>query len=637
MNLVVNAYPDTGLGVLPDLDLELSLHVPTEAPIWHSIVGSARLAQGFSTKRGRDKESDRFKTGDAVWTLDNRDRKYDPLHTTSPLYGHIKPNRRVRMLARYNSITYVVFDGYVDGFEQHYDPPREATAVVKAGDGQKILAQADLPDSFYDLVVANDKPDHWFKLSEPVGATLGIDSGTGASWAGVHVNGVTLGATGIIPYGGSATAATYDGTNDYSQFSGDIASSGTTFSTEIWFSIADESAGTYYLQAAVASISPLHFVNLSVDSTGGSEGKLVMTVYKSGASVGSTTSTARVDDSQPHHAVVSSTSLTSVSLYLDGALVGTVSEATAVTAVNPFSIVIGTYWKGTAQSLSFWDGRALSATEALAHYNAGDSALSGEATGTRASRYLDALPWPSGDRDIDTGSSTVGSFDLNGNSTLDGLGELDDTEQGQSYMGLDAAMSSDHTFKYVRRARHSKFTAARTNTSQVTFTSSMYADVLIDYDEQGIYNEAVVTRRDGSPQTAKDVDSQGEYFKRTYTKSTIDASDTQAFDHATYVVNRRSDPQFRIVGLVIKPQRSASTLWPQVLGREIGDRITVQLTPQQVGTQISREAVIEGVEHSMKSGEWTTVWRLSEADTTIPWILDDTTYSVLDSTTILAF
>lgn len=662
MYLTKDHFPNTGLGSLPELDIELSLQVPSQAPIWRSVVSDARLATGFNTKRGRSRELDQFVAGTLDLELDNRDRGFDPEHSASPIFEHIKPERRIRVLAKWDGTQYVVFDGFVDGFEQKYgEKGLDASAVITASDGFKLLAATELPSSFYEMVVATDRPDHWWKLDEASGQTIALDTGvSGANpMPGIYRGGATLGSSAVPDYDGDRTAVDFDGTNDNVAIPAAATPTATSYSIEGWFNrgTQDGTTADVLVIAGGTDLGSTHFIVFTAVSAW--LGLLLARVTTGALGVGTdyyVQSLARVDDAADHHYAVTVDGPNQLlTLYVDGVSQGTAAPPATtlpsgglVLAATTTASNNGYPYDGLLAHAALWDGTVLTATQVLAHYNAGKNGLTGEATGTRVGRVLNYLGWPTSDRDIDTGSSTVGAHDLSGGSALDYLQTLADTEQGQMYMGLDSAMSSDSTFKFVWRQRHAIITASRSSApglsptaSQATFSDDgadlRYADVLIDYGEHRLYNEAEVTRRGGAPQRASDTDSQREYLKRTYTKSTLDASDNTAFDHATWAVNRFSDPEYRIIGLVVKPQRDPTNLWPHVLGREIGDRITVQLTPMGVGSEISKAAIIEGVEHSMQDGEWTTTWRLSEADSTAYWVLDDEALSVLDSTTVPAF
>ena len=594
------------------------------------------MASGLSTKRGRSRELDQFQTGDLALELGNRQETagtYNPENTASHLYGHVKPNRRIRVLARYAGTTYVVFDGYVDGFEQAYDElGKNATAQVTAGDAFKVLAQATLPEgSPFDLEVAKDRPLVWHKLGDfSEGGVMADSSGNG--WSGQYLIGGT--STAGLVAETSDTAVDFDGTDDYAQLATHL-DPGAVFLGSSIYPCVEFWIRTTQVPATQAIIISIHRSGdapyaLTLESDGHLE-------YQQAAA----DSVATVNDGAIHHVV-----LTPSGFYIDGALSGTTSIPIGI--VRPGS---GIYvadgptpssglFDGTIDHIAFYD-HELSATRILAHYNAGKAgatgAWGGDTTDEAVTRALDFMEYPTADRDISTGSSTIGSHSMPGGSVLSYLQQLADTEQSQFYCGIDGNMSSDHTFKVVWRARHAKYLATRSFTSQATFGPGglKYADILVDYSEQGIYNDAEVTPSGGVPQRASNSNSQREQFKRTYTKSTLDETDNAAYDHAAYVVNTRADPEARIVGLVIAPQRDPANLWPQVLGREIGDRVTVNM-PTIAGS-VAQACVIEGVEHSMANGSWSTTWRLSQADVQTPWIWDDSVYSVWDSTTVWGF
>ena len=68
-----------------------------------------------------------------------------------------------------------------------------------------------------------------------------------------------------------------------------------------------------------------------------------------------------------------------------------------------------------------------------------------------------------------------------------------------------------------------------------------------------------------------------------------------------------------------------------MLGRALWDRVTVIYTGLVNSSPLTQVALIEGIEHSFKAdpGEWRTTFRLSPADTTPYFVLNDTTYGTL--------
>ena len=70
-------------------------------------------------------------------------------------------------------------------------------------------------------------------------------------------------------------------------------------------------------------------------------------------------------------------------------------------------------------------------------------------------------------------------------------------------------------------------------------------------------------------------------------------------------------------------------LWPQVLRREFGDRITVIRNPPGGGT-ITRDCFIRGVSHQGSADDWRTQWVLQSATRYQFFILDHPSMGVLD-------
>lgn len=87
-------------------------------------------------------------------------------------------------------------------------------------------------------------------------------------------------------------------------------------------------------------------------------------------------------------------------------------------------------------------------------------------------------------------------------------------------------------------------------------------------------------------------------------------------------------PKLRFSSVVLSG-RMTDSLWPHILGLELGDRITVKRTPPPSGDRLIRECHIEGIRHEIALGddkqEWITTWSLSPADEATVWILGDST------------
>lgn len=122
---------------------------PFETPVWVDITSSVRFLAGVTMTRGRSTEFDDFQAGRCTFTLDNRDRLFDPTYTAGTYYGNLLPLRRFRVRASFESTTYDLFAGFILGWPQEYADQSDADATVPVTlvDGFGVLALATLYDS----------------------------------------------------------------------------------------------------------------------------------------------------------------------------------------------------------------------------------------------------------------------------------------------------------------------------------------------------------------------------------------------------------------------------------------------------------------------------------------------------------
>lgn len=128
-----------------------------------------------------------------------------------------------------------------------------------------------------------------------------------------------------------------------------------------------------------------------------------------------------------------------------------------------------------------------------------------------------------------------------------------------------------------------------------------------------------------------DTTSQTEHGRRTLeidNNLVQDANEAQ--DYADYLVGQLKDPQPYIE---IQVPNTTSTLTNFILQRDLSDRITIT----EGNTGVNGPYFIERGEWTVEETDWLVKFLLRKADLLTYWILDDTTYSVLDSTTRLAY
>jgi hypothetical protein len=105
-----------------------------------------------------------------------------------------------------------------------------------------------------------------------------------------------------------------------------------------------------------------------------------------------------------------------------------------------------------------------------------------------------------------------------------------------------------------------------------------------------------------------------------------------AQDMADGLVFWRKDPQVRSLPLTSIPQTDPAQ-WPSVLSLELGQRVTFEITPPGVGSQVATQLILEQMDWDISIA----VWELTVQASPIPpdvFILDS---SLLDGTDVLGF
>ncbi|GAA1766259.1 hypothetical protein [Streptomonospora arabica] len=242
----------------------------------------------------------------------------------------------------------------------------------------------------------------------------------------------------------------------------------------------------------------------------------------------------------------------------------------------------------------------------------------GEDAGARVERLLDAITWPDQDRDIAVGDTTLQGTDLSGD-VLSQLREIAETELGEIYI--------DGAGHVVFRNRKAMWEDDRSTRPQVIFGDAgdehPYAELSIAYDDATLVNQAKITREGGTEQVSSDEQSRDEFLTYTYDASgLLLQTDGEAADYADLLVYMSSKPELRFESITIRPRRDRR-LWPQVLGRELGDRIRIRRRPPGGGEVIERDCIIRGISHEIGPDDWVTTFGLQSASKAAFFVLDD--------------
>lgn len=135
-------------------------------------------------------------------------------------------------------------------------------------------------------------------------------------------------------------------------------------------------------------------------------------------------------------------------------------------------------------------------------------------------------------------------------------------------------------------------------------------------DDTTIANDVQATRVGGTLQEVSNAASEAKYlFPRTYTRDDlILQTDTDALSWASWVLSVSLSAEDRFDSVSIDPAAQPYDLWPQVLGRDMGHRITAVKRPLNVGA-VTRDGFISGITHAadFSAPSWLTTWTLQDA------------------------
>lgn len=232
----------------------------------------------------------------------------------------------------------------------------------------------------------------------------------------------------------------------------------------------------------------------------------------------------------------------------------------------------------------------------------------GELAGARISRILDSAGWPASDRVIATGNSTLQATTLEGEALAE-LQAVAESEIGELYV--------DASGRVVFRNRQAVILDSRSNTVQATFgTAGVFtpARAKLVTDDATFYNEIRATRAGGTEQVAGDTGSQAEFLVKTFEASDLLLQDdTATAGYASWILYVSKEPEVRFDSIEIHAHADPTNLFPQVLGREIGDRIRIIRQPSGGGSPIQRDVFIRGISHVTDGARWVTTWALQSA------------------------
>jgi len=172
-------------------------------------------------------------------------------------------------------------------------------------------------------------------------------------------------------------------------------------------------------------------------------------------------------------------------------------------------------------------------------------ATAGQTTGTRITKILDQVSFPTSMRITDTGSTTVQADPGTARTSLQALKAAEFAEQGAFFI------TTEGTAEFKDRNDVVGSLAATPIEFNQT-TGIPYSDLRYAFDDKLIINQASMTRLGGSAQVVANVDSSAKYFPHgTTLTEMIPETDAQVLDIAKIYVATRAETSIRIDAMTV--------------------------------------------------------------------------------------
>jgi hypothetical protein len=256
---------------------------------------------------------------------------------------------------------------------------------------------------------------------------------------------------------------------------------------------------------------------------------------------------------------------------------------------------------------------------------------SSQLSGARINAVLDRpeVAWPTADRSIDAGDSTMMSAAVSeGTPALSYLQLVSNSEFGDFFIGKDGKVN----FRERNAIPNSPNLVFSDEVVAGEFTGIQFASVNNVYGSENLYNRITIANA-SSPAleaTADDDVSQALYGPRSYSATGLLVQDQSQLDFlADYLLARFKEPQYRFNSITVILDTLTTENQDKVLDLEIGQVVQVRFTPSGIPPAIEQYCRIIGINHDWDSNSKSVSFALERLDFSI-FILDDSVFGVLD-------
>jgi hypothetical protein len=627
-------------------------------------------------RTGREATRRELEPGEATFSLDNSDRRFDPNNSAGPYFGNLVNGVPVRITTTYSATSRTRWLGFLSSGWPQQLTRRIPQVDVTCHDLLGLAAAGSAPPTAFELEVDQvGAPDHWW-TPEPTGW---IDRVTGST--GIH----TTGLVELDPViNGDAQSFGNEGIGGFAQITDAAAriNFGSTVRVlSVWFRLPnDRPVDTFEVptvlvsqQARVTGPRTHQTVfDLTIEADG------IRVVIDDGGNVGvpgrlsypfgSENAVRNLHDGRIHNIVVAFRNSggffagpDTVGLYLDGVLLtnfGYDSISIGAATVVPgelrigngpaTSVFNGTPYSGVIDHVMLWrdspynwlpvfgsppvpDGdTSLGYFLVRPLWEAGRAAFAGQRLNERLEQIARGLG----------ASERVGAFDESGIVTLQSyrqaeplelMQRIEDTEQGRVWVDRQG----DLRFS----SRSWAWTDPASTSVQVLLTDDpadqdsgvgfayLEAGTVIDTDPLGQVNVAEVNSTFGRQQTATNPTSIAAAGRRNVVQlsNLLHPSDAQSRAIAEWIIETESDPNPRPRRVRVHVDPDAPQLAPIMQELDIGALVELKWSAgvdcdgNPLGDDLELKAHVIGLEHEFGFEGWFVTLHLDSSRAGLDW------------------
>jgi len=267
----------------------------------------------------------------------------------------------------------------------------------------------------------------------------------------------------------------------------------------------------------------------------------------------------------------------------------------------------------------------------LANQTFSGGTATAQLSGARINAVLDLpdVQWPAANRAVDAGTIMLGADVWAADSkVLDYLQVVEATELGHFFIDK----SGNVTFKDA-------LGVVPDGANLVTFSDDGsaidYASMQVVYGSELLYNQIVVSSVNAvGTAVADDLDSQALYGIQAFTRTDLLMDNDADVDaHALKLVKDYANPEYRFEAVTVNLDTLSPSEVAQVIGLEIGSFCKITFTPNGIAPAIEKYAEVISINDSVDLTRHAVTFGFSTLDT-IPFVLDDTVFGRLDTSTL---